>query len=69
MVAIMAGLVFLLVVAIYSALALGKRTDERISGYLCEDTVDGSMTVRFPDDVFRARQAAAKEQSRASRKT
>lgn len=57
MVVVMGGLVFLLVVAIYSALALGKRTDERINGYLCEDSSDGSMRVRFPDDVFRARQS------------
>lgn len=56
MVPVMAGLVFLLVVAIYSALALGKKTDERITRYLSEDPVDGHIMVRFPDDVFCARQ-------------
>ena len=58
MIAVMAGLVFLLVVAIYSALALGKKTDERITRYLTDDPVDGMM-VRFPDDVFYARQSRA----------
>lgn len=57
MVAIMAGLVFMLVVAIYSALALGKKTDERITRYLTEDTADSNLRVRFPNDVFRARKS------------
>jgi len=66
MIAVMAGLVFLLVVAIYSALVLGKKTDERITRYLSEDSVDGLVMVRFPDDVFRAKQSTMLRTSRKS---
>lgn len=55
MFAVMGGLVLLLVLAIYSALIVGKRTDQRIQGYICEDSDAPAVTVRFPDDVFRSK--------------
>lgn len=55
MLAIMLGLVALVGVAIYSALVIGKKTDQRITRYLAEDGDDSPMLVRFPDDVIRAR--------------
>jgi hypothetical protein len=55
MFAVMGGLVLLLVVAIYSALIVGKRTDQRIKGYINEESEPAPVTVRFPDDVFRSR--------------
>ena len=55
MLAVMGGLVCLLVLAIYAALILGKRTDQRIRRYMSEDSDDSPMTVSFPEDVFRAK--------------
>lgn len=40
MLAVIGGLVCLLVLAIYAALILGKRTDQRIIGYMSEDHED-----------------------------
>ena len=56
---IVGALVFLLVLAIYCALVLSKKTDDRIRHYVSEDSADPPMTVRFPDEVFRAKQPAA----------
>ncbi len=58
MVAIMAGLVGLVFVAIYSALVIGKKTDQRITRYLAEDREDSPMLVRFPEDVLRRKTSA-----------
>lgn len=55
MVAITVGLVGLAFVAIYSALVLGKKTDQRITRYLTEDDENSPMLVRFPDDVLRGK--------------
>ena len=51
MLAVMGGLVCLLVLAIYAALILGKKTDQRINRYISEDSDDPPMTVRFPEDA------------------
>lgn len=56
---IMGALVFLVVLAIYCALVLSKKTDERIRRYVSEDSADAPMTVKFPDEVFHANQPAA----------
>ena len=58
MLAVMGGLVCLLVLAIYAALILGKRTDQRIRRYMSEDSDDSAMTVSFPEDVFSAKTSA-----------
>lgn len=67
MLAVMAGLVFLLLVAIYSALAIGKGTDRRIKRFLKEDSSDGPMTVKFPDSVLHPKQSPVRGQARVSR--
>ena len=51
---VLGSLILLLVLAIYCALVLSKKTDERIRRYVSEDSADPPMTVRFPDDVFHA---------------
>jgi hypothetical protein len=55
MLAVMGGLVCLLVLAIYAALILGKRTDQRIRRYMSEDSDDSPMAVSFPEDVLSAK--------------
>ena len=55
MVAITVGLVGLAFVAIYSALVLGKKTDQRITRYLTEDDENSPMLGRFSDDVLRGK--------------
>lgn len=59
MLGIIGGLVALALAAVYCALILGKRTDQRIAKYLREEQVATPMTVRFPDDVLRARTSSA----------
>ena len=55
MLAILVGLIALALVAIYSALVLGKKTDQRIERYKADDGEDAPMLVRFPEDVVRAK--------------
>jgi len=55
----MGVLVFLVVLAVYCALVVSKRTDERIRRYVSEDADGSPMTVRFPDEVLRATQPSA----------
>lgn len=56
---ILGGLTLLVVVAVYCALVLSKRTDSRIRHYVREDAGGLPMTVRFPDEVLRADKPAA----------
>ena len=58
---VMGGLMLLLVLAIYCALVLSKKPDERIRHYVSEDSTESPMTVRFPDDVLRAKDPVASE--------
>lgn len=55
MLAVAGGLFLLFMLAIYSAVAVGRKTDQRITGYIKEDSDDPPMTVRFPEEVFRVK--------------
>lgn len=55
---ILGGLILLLVAAIYSAIVVGKKTDQRVMNLISEDSVDAPMQVRFPEDVLKQREAA-----------
>lgn len=57
---VMGGLILLLGVAVYCAVVVGKRTDQRILRLLTENSVDAPMQVRFPDDVLRPKEPAAR---------
>lgn len=66
---ILGGLMLLVVVAVYCALVISKRTDDRIRHYVREDSAGPHMTVRFPDEVLHASGPAASvptEQRQAS---
>lgn len=58
MFAVMGSLLLLLIVAIYSALVVGKKTDQRIAKYLSDEDEDSTILVRFPEDVFRPKETS-----------
>lgn len=66
---ILGGLVLLVVIAVYCALVLSKRTDDRVRRYVRDDSAGRPIMVRFPDEVLRASAPAASastEQRQAS---
>ncbi len=55
---VMGVLIFLVVLAVYCALVLSKKTDERIRHYVKEASQESPMTVRFPDEVLDSKKSA-----------
>lgn len=53
---VIGALILLLVAAIYSAIVVGRRTDQRILNLIDEDSVETPMLVRYPEDVLRPRE-------------
>lgn len=48
--AVLGSLVFLMIVAVYSAVCVGRKTDEIVSAE--EDATGSPLVVRFPDAAF-----------------
>lgn len=66
---VLGGLVLLLAVAIYSAVLIGKKTDQRITKLLIEEPDDGPMLVRFPEDVLRPSKRVTRVAARAGKQS
>ena len=66
---VLGGLIVLLVVAIYSAVVVGKRTDQRIVKLLTEDREDVPMQVGFPEDVMRLKERPTRGTIRAGKQS
>ena len=54
---VVGGLVFLVGLSVFSALMLAKRTDRMVVSEEDEDQAAPALRVRFPDQVFRTRNA------------
>mgnify|MGYP000911332435 CR=1 FL=1 len=66
---VIGGLILLVAVAVYSAVLIGKKTDERVLKLLNEDSVDTPIQVRFPEDVLRPRERADRAKVRVGKQS
>lgn len=61
------ALVLLSIIAIFCALAIGKRTDQKIHANLGDQQEQTIISVKFPEDVFHAPAFANRKQARSIR--
>ena len=61
------ALVLLSILVIFCALAIGKRTEQKIHTDLGDELQQAPVSVRFPEDVFHARTSTAAEHKKPMR--